>query len=341
MKALSKLTISALLILYSFVGFAILSPLISILAGNPIFITIGLSFSSVFLLITFFASRIFTVKWRGIFSLLKDGEATETWLLLHSLFTSIIGRIYPWIALIASLIPLFSVAHINRFPTTFMFVWIILLFSVIGLWSLHLIIGMGYRWLCKGTTLGIQSFSVFALQHLKNKQRKGIAYLLKAFLLLKDCLKHEELELKELNNAIKAARCFLQFQSKIPYEHLQMLALELKRFPSMEHLPRTLSTFNRNPKVKWTESFTETKRTKRKVLELIVVIATVLSGLTFLPETTRSTLLEILQSVGSAENIETAMGFFLFAVTVHISSLAATYYLTPFEARTFIPSEAT
>lgn len=162
---------------------------------------------------------------------------------------------------------------------------------------------------------------------------------MKAFLLLKDCLKHEKLELQELNNAIKSLKCFLQFQSKIPYDALQVLALALKRFPSMEHMTKALSTFNTNSKVKWTESFTESERIRKGVLELIIAIAAILSALTFLPETARSTLLEILRSVGSIENIQTIVGFFLLGVVVMISSLAATYHLTPFEARRFKPSE--
>jgi len=335
MKTLSKLTISALLILYSFVGFTILSPLISILTGNPIFLTVGLLFSFIFVLLTYPASGSITVQWKGIFSRLKDDEVTKTWLLLHSFFTFTISRIYPIVTIISSFTPLILVPYVNSFPTTLLFASMIFLFSIIGLWSLHLIIGMGYRWFCKGTTIGIRSFSGFALQRLRNKDRKGIAYLLKAFLLLKDCLKHEELELQELNNTIKATRCFLQFQSEIPYDSLQMLAQELKRFPSMEHLPRALSTFNRDRKVQWTGSFTVTERTKRTFLELIVVIAAILSGLTFLPETTRSTLFEVLQSVGSAENIQVIMGFFLLVVTAYISSLIGTYYMNPLEAKRF------
>jgi len=333
MKILSKIAIFALLIVYGFVGFAILSPLVSALTGNPVFLEIGLSFSLYFVLITFISSRIVDDQWKGIFSRLE--EETKVWLLLHSFLTFTVGNVYPYIALISSVTPLFSVTHANLFPTTFMLAWMIFLFAIISLWSLHLIIGMGYRWFCKGTAVGIQSFSDFALQYLKNKERKGIAYLLKAFLLFKECLKHEELELQELNNTIKATRCFLQFQSKIPYDRLQKLAIELKRYPSIEQLPRIFSTFNRSKKVQWTEDFTTIERKRRTILELVVIVAVVLSGLTFFPETARNTLLGILQSVGSAENIQIIVGFFLIAVTAYISSLIRPYALNPFEAKRF------
>ena len=340
MKTLSKLTISAVLIIYGFVVFTILSSLVSVLTRNPIFFTVGLQFSFTFVFVAFVASRSVTVQWKGIFSRLKDDEASKTWLLLHSFFTFTLSQIIPLVTVISSFIPLFSATYVNSFATNFMFTWMISFFSIVGLWSLNLIIGMGYHWFCKGTTLGIQSFSSFALQRLKRKERKGIAHLLKSLLLLKDCLKHEELELQELNNAMNATRCFLKFQSEIPYDKLEMLALELKRFPSMEHLPRALSTFNRSSKVRWTRSFTATERTKRTVLQLIVVIAAILSGLTFLPETTRTTLFEVLQSVGTAENIQAIMGFLLFFATAYILSLIKTYDLHPLEAKKFTLSEA-
>lgn len=221
-----------------------------------------------------------------------------------------------------------------------MFIWMILLLSIIGLWFLHSIIGMGYRWFCKGTTLGIRSLTSFALQYFRNKERKGIEYLLKALLLLRDSLKHEELKLEPLNRIIKAARCLLKFESNIPYRSLQTLATELKLFPSVEQLPKAFSTFNIDSKVQWTDGFTMIDRTKRKITEWIIIIAAVLSGLTFLPETARDTLLEILQSTGSTENIQFITGFFLLVVIMYISSLIGTFYLSPLEAKEFKLSKA-
>lgn len=339
MRTLSKLTISALLIVYGFTGFAILSPLISALTKDSIFLEIGLTFSLLFLVVTFAASRPVTVQWKGIFSRLEDDEATKTWLILHSFFTYFISQVYPLVTVISSVSPIFLVPFVGAFPSTLMLASMMLLFSIIGLWFLHLMIGMGYRWFCKGTSIGIRSFSALALQHLRNKERKGIAFLLKAFLLLRDCLKYEELELQELNNAIKAIKCFRKFKSNIPYDSLQKLTVELERFPSIEHLPRALSAFNDSKEVQWTRKFTATEKTKIKVERLIVAIAAILSGLTFLPETTRSALFEILQSVGSADNIMVIMGFFLLFVSAYISSLTAPYALRPLEVKKFNFSE--
>ena len=340
MKTLGKVTISALLIVYGFIGFAILSPLITVLTMDSMFLEIGLSFSLLFFMLSFMASRSVTIQWKGIFSRLEDDNATKTWLLLHSFFTFFISQIFPIVAGISSVAPIFLVPFVNAFPMTLMSASMILLLCIIGLWSLHLIIGMGYRWFCKGTTIGIRSFSALALQHLRNKERKGIASLLKASLLLRDCLKHEELELQELNDAIKAIKCFLQFKSNIPYDSLQKLTLQLKRFPSIEHLPTTLSTFNRSKKVQWTRKFTVTEKTKRKVQGLIVAIAAILSGLTFLPETTRTALFEILQSVGSTNNIQVIMGLFFLVVSAYILSLIGPYTLNLSEVRKFTFSEA-
>ena len=174
---------------------------------------------------------------------------------------------------------------------------------------------------------------------MRNRDPKGITYLRKALLMLKNNFGHENLELEELNSTIKALKCFAEFESEIPYDSLQTLALELKRFPSIEHLPKVLSTLNESPKVRWTGRFTVLEKTRRKLLELIVVVAAVLSGLTFLPETIRNTLVEILQSVGSVENIQLIMGFVLVATMLYITSRIGTYDLNPFDMRKFTFSE--
>ena len=337
MNSISKLTIFALLIVYSCICFAVLYPLLSILTRSPEFMAFGLLFSLVFIIVTSFSSSLVTQKWKGVFSRISHDEVAQTWLFLHSLLTFTVGRILTYITLFSSVIPMFVTDLAESFPTNFMLSWMILLFSIISLHFLHLIVGMGYRWFGQGTTLGIQSFSSVALKFLRKEERKGIVYMQKALLLLKKLLKHEELEITELNNTMKATRCFLHFKCDTPYDALCKLALELKKFPLMEHLPEALSTFNKNLNVKWTEKLKETERSKRTALELIVVIAAVLSGLTFLPETTRNVLFEILRSVGSAENIQVAMGFLLVIAVAYILSLVGSYYLSPFGARDFEP----
>lgn len=124
MKILSKIAIFALLIVYGLVGFAILSPLVSAFTGNPIFLEIGLSFSLYFVLITFIPSRFVDDQWKGIFSRLEE-EETKVWLLLHSFLTFTVRDVYPYIALISSVTPLFSVTHANLFPMTLMLAWMI------------------------------------------------------------------------------------------------------------------------------------------------------------------------------------------------------------------------
>lgn len=331
MKTVIKISAFVLLMMYGFIGFTIFSPLLSFATKNPSILSVGLLFSLLLFLVTLIASRGVTAEWRGIFSRLEDDEVAESWLIIHSLFTFIIANVYPWITVLSSMTPLFSATYVEFFPIVFLFSWVILLFSILGLWCLHVCIGMGYRWFCRGTVLGVQSYSNFALQHLRNKKQKGIEYLLKALLLLKDYLEQEELEHEELNKTIIATRCSLQFQSDIPYDKLHKLASEVKKFPTLEHLPRVLSNFNRSKKVQWTEGFGIKQKRKRTALEVAVTIAAVLSGLTFLPETARNALFEILQSLGSSENVQVIMGGFLMVVTFHISSLTESYRLSPFE----------
>jgi hypothetical protein len=335
MGTLGKVALLALLVVYSLIGFTILSPFVSLLTKNPIIPTIGIYISFTLVLVAFFAFQFSGVSWKGIFSHLTDEEARRTWLLLHSFFTFSVGKVYPVVTFIASVAPLYLGSSESAFSTNLMLTWALFLFSIIGLWGLHLWIGMGYRWLCKGTSIGIRSFSGAALYYLEKKDQKGTKYLQTALLLLRDFLAYEELKLEELNNTLKAVRCFLRLESEIPYERLQIVALELTRFPSVERLPLVLSQFTRNPKVEWTGSLAVTEKTKRTTLEVVVVIATVLSGLTFLPETARNALLATLQSVGTLENIQIIIGGFLVIVTGYIISLIGAYYLDPLDAGKF------
>lgn len=335
MGAVGKVALLALLAMYSIMGFTILSSFVGLLTNNPIVSAVGIYISFVLVLIAFLGSQFFGVSWKGAFSRLTDEEAPRTWLLLHSFFTFSVGKVYPIVAFVASVAPLYLGSSASAFPTNLMLTWALFLFCIIGLWGLHMWIGMGYRWLCKGTSIGIRSFSDAALHYLEKKDSKGIEYLQTALLLLQDFLAYEELELYELKDTLKAVRCFLRLKSEIPYESLRTVALELARFPSVERLPLVLSQFTRNAKVEWTQGLTVTEKTKRTTLEVIVVIATVLSGLTFLPETARNVLLATLQTVGTPENIQTIFGGFLVIVTAYVISQIGAYYLDPLDAGRF------
>jgi len=333
MKTVVKLTIFALIITYSIVAFAILSPLLVAITGNEIFMSFGITISFLLLLTTWSISDAIDGRRRGIFSRLKDDEVTITWLLLHSLFTTT-NKICIALGVISSFGPLFLVPTSTAFPTSFMVTWMIVSFTIVGLQRLFVLVGMGYRWFCKGRVLGTQSFADVAIKYLRRKEREGIAYLQRACHLLRRNLEYGNLELPELNTTIKIVRCLLSFRSEIPYDCLQMVASELKKTPNLECLPKTLSIFNESPHVRWTETFCEVKERKRRIQELIIIIIMLASAFaTILPENSKMVLIETLSSIGSVENIVFLAGFVLMVVTTHIVSLDESFHLGPLKTK--------
>jgi hypothetical protein len=86
MKAIVKLTILALSAIYCLAGFAILSPLISAITRNAIFLSIGLLFALLFFMSTFAISRGISIQWKGIFVRLEERGNGENMAILTQPF---------------------------------------------------------------------------------------------------------------------------------------------------------------------------------------------------------------------------------------------------------------
>jgi len=259
MRALTKLVISIILVLHVIVWYIICCSFIGAYTGDSSVIATSISFSLLFSFISLFSYlgvQFLSPAWRGIFSHFEEDEMIKTWLFLHSLFTFAIKWVYiPLISTLALIIPGFLNATPEIFSSILIVVSITSLLSICGLWCLHFIIGMGYNWSIKGTSLSIRAFSSLAIYYFENKNEKGMAFLLKSLYLLRDYLRDRMFKIRELDTTIKTLNCLLAFPSRIPYNKLKRLAEVINRYPSVEDLPDTLSNFNKSQEVKWTQNF--------------------------------------------------------------------------------------
>jgi hypothetical protein len=211
---------------------------------------------------------------------------------------------------------LYFISYKSSFPIVFLLTGIALFFSVMALWFANRLIGMGYRWFCKGGFLGIESFSALAYQSFEKKSTKGISYLLSSLTMFQDHLKRNELENKELLQAIKTLRCFYVFKFEIPFVDLKELAFSAERLPSIESFDNALSKFNTCQTVDWSKNFQAIELKRRPPFEWIGAIAAIIAAFTFVPESTRSVVLGYL-SQWSNDNILFVIGVF-FLLVLHL-----------------------
>lgn len=245
-----------------------------------------------------------------------------------------IGFVLPLVAFFSSFAMMFISG--NNFSNSFLFTWLITLYSIIGLWFFHRVIGMGYLWFGKGTILGVKSYAAMAHNYLCKKNTKGILYLKKSLFLLDNLLTYEELRLPKIENVRIAVTCFLRLKCDIPFEMLQNLSMNLRDFKSIQDLQNFFDNFVGNQKVKWTDQFKEIRKSRQtpvsqNVLKLVTAFAAILSGLAFLPETTRDEMFVMLQSLGSVSNLLIIVGGILLLFVLYISSLIEPYRLSPFK----------
>lgn len=329
MKIRVKLALFALFFTYCLAAFAILSPLLTALTNNPLFLSVGFPFVFFFVIFAWFVSILLPTRWNGIFSSLDCREIPKWWLRLHMLFTYTSGVLFMGIAVLIAMVPLYLQGYGTTFPSVFMMTGVSLFFSLLGLWCTHLVVGMGYKWFCKGRSLGIASLSALAYQALEKKRITGTEYLLDALLMFREYLRSHQLKNEELEKAIGTIRCFHVLKSEIPYETLQALALVLERFPSVESLPEALITFNESSAIKSLTTFKSIQKAGRAPIEWIVAIASIITALSFVPESTRALVLGYLGSIWSVDSIQVLVGFFFFGVAAIIASMDGDYRINP------------
>jgi hypothetical protein len=329
MKKRIELALSTLFAIYCLSMYAIISPMLSSLSNNQNYSSVGLSFVFLFALVAWALSQPFSVEWKGIFSSLDESDVPKWWARLHMLFSYVTSSVFIGTAIFSVIVPFYLHAYDQSLPTVIMLTGVTLFLSIIGLWHTHLIVGMGYKWFCKGTSLGIQSLSALGYEAFEKKDSRGIEYLLDALRMFQEYLRRQQLENEELNKAIGIMGCFNIFKSEIPYETLQALSLVMERFPSVESLPGALSTFNSSKEVEALTTFKAVQKTGRPPIEWILVIASVLAALTFVPESTRTVALGYLQSILSVASIQISVGIFFFASAAIVGSLDADLRISP------------
>lgn len=245
------------------------------------------------------------------------------------LFTFTTGVLFMGIAVLSAILPLYLQSYGTAFPSVFMMTGVAFFFSLLSLRQTHLVVGMGYKWFCKGTSLGIRSLSALAYEAFEKKDKKGTEYLLGALLMFQEYLRGHQLKNEDSENTIGTIRCFYIFKSEIPYETLQELALVLEQFPSVESLPEALITFNESSAVKSLTTLKSIRKPNRAPIEWIAAIASIITALSFVPESTRTLVLGYLGSIWSVTSIQILVGFFFFGAAMIVASMDGDYRFNP------------
>jgi hypothetical protein len=328
MKPIPSLGITALVCLYAGCIFAIISPALSLLTNNSVYAGIGVTFVITLALISVYLSYLQPFAWTGIFSYMSDDEeGPKWWMRIHVTFILMMFVFF--------MFGIFSFWSVLYYPidnsalaTQFMVTVTTVFFSVIGMWGINRVIGMGYKWLLKGEFLGIISFSGRAGGLFSDKNPKGIWYLLSALLMFQEHLKRHRLENEQLTRTISILRSIYVFRFKIPYEDLRELAFATARLPSIESFESALSTFNASQTMKWADNFKSIENKKRAPIEWVAAVAAIIAALTFLPESTRTVALSYVTS-WSVTNIFVLIGFSFFFTTAVMFLLDREYRANP------------
>lgn len=283
------------------------------------------------LLVTFalaFLSTMLPSNWKGVFAYLSEEECPKWWLNLHKTFTYMASVFFLLLAIICAYLPLAIEAYKNAAPAIVMLTGIALFTSVMGLWFAHKLLGMEYKWFCKSGFLGIQSYSANAYEDFSKENGRGIGYLLRALTNFQGHLKRNQLKNDELETTIKILRCIYVFKFQVPYDDLKELAFAAERLPSIESFDSALLEFNKCQAISWSKDFQAIDVKKRPPFEWIAGIAALLAAFTFVPETTRSTILGYLGQ-WSTDNFLFILGFaFILGVSIMVS-IDSEYRINP------------
>jgi hypothetical protein len=122
------------------------------------------------------------------------------------------------------------------------------------------------------------------------RQSKGLEYLLQSLFILKENLSKEKKSLKYLDETILAVDILYSFEQKIPYKKLSVLADELAKLPSLNHIPEALSKFLNASEISWTQDFIELPSKKHEKVSsfiekyLLPIALLIVTFLGILPE---------------------------------------------------------
>lgn len=90
-------------------------------------------------------------------------------------------------------------------------------------------LGMHYVKIGVPSLNGAVGFAELSILALRKKQRKGLDFLWQALFILRENLRHDKKDLKDLDETIAAIETISSFEQRIPYERSCALAIELVR----------------------------------------------------------------------------------------------------------------
>lgn len=179
-------------------------------------------------------------------------------------------------------------------------------------------LGMHYVKIGVPSLNGAVGFAELSILALRKKQRKGLDFLWQALFILRENLRHDKKDLKDLDETIAAIETISSFEQRIPYERSCALAIELVKLPALGEIPQALHSFRMSNEIEWTQAFSElqikkqreriTSFLERYVLPVALVVVTLLG---ILPENIRSQFTALLQQLQWMQIVGFSVALFL------------------------------
>lgn len=315
-----KVKLSAIIVLivcfYLLVGFIILSPILTFILVSPFILYLGILFTVILLSPIILLGIFFDKNWKGVFSYFSDEEARSKWLWLHGLFGTVIIFCVP-LTMSASIAMLFFGFSLVSFAGIFLFTWVFLLLSILALYSLNKVLGMGYYWFAKASRLGIQTYSSCATRYIDSNDRKGFLLLKQACYLLQEDVKQDGLEVEGLEECLKLLTCYEKYSLDLPFTLIKSLCTAVEKYPNLQNISSVLVKFKELEEQQWTRHLKSIKvKSRRKTEKVVIGLLAILSGIAaFLPEEAKT---QIVSTMSPSIALELMIG---------VASLFGVFYM--------------
>ena len=187
-------------------------------------------------------------------------------------------------------------------------------------------LGMRFIMIEKPGLDGASAFAQLAKTKLKNEDKKGLSYLMKSLIILRDYLGYDRKQLIDLNKTISSVKTINLYGIDIPYHLLFSLAEDLSQLPNLEKVSKKLSKIAKSKEIIWAQDFVDIpQRKKRETISLfvekyIIPVAVVLvTFLAVLPESLKTQIVDFFKQINWLQLV--GIFTFLFLVYEYFSFL--------------------
>jgi hypothetical protein len=270
---------------------------------------------SVWIFVVFYILFVFSPVFQRV---LKFEYTTLEWMRLHFILSFVEPSCI--VLQIVPMVILFLTLKIDSNVQLFLLIWYLSFAAGLPILFQRIknTLGMHYIKIGIPSLNGVVGFAELSILAFGRKQRKGLDYLWQALFVLQQNLRHENKDLKDLDETLAAVETISSFRQRIPYEQLSALASELVKLPALGDIPQALHSFRMSKEIEWTQAFSELPIKKRRerltsfleryILPIALVVVTLLG---ILPENMRTQATDFLQKLQWMQIVGFLVLFFL------------------------------